>query len=441
MLKRRKETVCGKDYVCLKDYHQGNCSYTKGYTYHCGRNGYLIDDNQISWSVSCKWFAEYMREKKEYMEEKEIEKREYVSGKFLECIADNNYGLKKGEKYWLEYLGEDTYIGRSDNALNKKFHITPKELYTILIPETQGKDTDNAPMAYGKLIDDRLNEAAKRYFSEGQDSYSLADVFYAGVMAGKEAQILSEKNKGQEGYMDVADSIDKSEETGKNKESICHDDFKLLYKIGDKVIVKYPKGNTGFLDNKTCTINNVDGTGYILEYNNGLLAQLPFTYQSLWEYVPKFNVGDWVVLSNSKIDTPFKIVKNDGKNYIFESINGETCSLSIRFADENLRLWSIKDAKNGDILYFDDDTIAIFKDLYNSSSFHSYCHIEDGKFSFAEGNPAKIISKGYKRILNTELERTVKDMFKISGERSIVVKYSDDCITLNGVSYKKLFER
>ena len=64
-----------------------------------------------------------------------------------------------------------------------------------------------------------------------------------------------------------------------------------------------------------------------------------------------------------------------------------------------------------------------------------------GCFSFAEGNPAKIISKGYKRILNTELERTVKDMFKISGERSIVVKYSDDCITLNGVSYKKLFER
>lgn len=56
------------------------------------------------------------------------------------------------------------------------------------------------------------------------------------------------------------------------------------------------------------------------------------------------------------------------------------------------------------------------------------------------GNPAKIISKGYKRILNTKLERTVKDMFKNSGERSIIVKYSEDSITLDGVSYNKLFE-
>ena len=47
--------------------------------------------------------------------------------------------------------------------------------------------------------------------------------------------------------------------------------------------------------------------------------------------------------------------------------------------------WTINDAKDGDVLAFDDDdTIVIFKDLYNKTTFHSYCHIEDGVFSISE---------------------------------------------------------
>ena len=47
-------------------------------------------------------------------------------------------------------------------------------------------------------------------------------------------------------------------------------------------------------------------------------------------------------------------------------------------------LWTIKDAKDGDVLYFSDDTIVLFKDLYNSSTFHSYCYIEDGVFDISK---------------------------------------------------------
>ena len=43
----------------------------------------------------------------------------------------------------------------------------------------------------------------------------------------------------------------------------------------------------------------------------------------------------------------------------------------------------MKDAKDGDVLAFDNDNIVIFKDLYNYTSFHSYCHIEDGIFDFS----------------------------------------------------------
>lgn len=53
-------TICGKDYKCKKDYKVGNCQYIKDATYHCGRDGYLTDQNGVSWSCTPEWFNEYI---------------------------------------------------------------------------------------------------------------------------------------------------------------------------------------------------------------------------------------------------------------------------------------------------------------------------------------------------------------------------------------------
>lgn len=68
-------------------------------------------------------------EKQVSNEAAEKEKSVYVFGQFLYCKGSFNE-FKEGESYWLEYIGNDTYIGRSDNILNQKFHITPRQLYT-----------------------------------------------------------------------------------------------------------------------------------------------------------------------------------------------------------------------------------------------------------------------------------------------------------------------
>ena len=60
--KEMATTVCGKDYKCIKDYKIGNCSYTKGKVYHSMRDGYLNDDNGISWSCGEGWFKDYIKE-------------------------------------------------------------------------------------------------------------------------------------------------------------------------------------------------------------------------------------------------------------------------------------------------------------------------------------------------------------------------------------------
>lgn len=95
---------------------------------------------------------------------------------------------------------------------------------------------------------------------------------------------------------------------------------------------------------------------------------------------PKFNIGDWVIrnIKNEKrigtvteILPEHYIINFDGWREQIPIINGDCI---------DIRLWTLQDAKPGDVLAFDDNNIVMFKDLYNATTFHSYCHIEDGLF-------------------------------------------------------------
>ena len=50
--------------------------------------------------------------------------------------------FKEFESYWLEYVGDDTYIGRSDNILNQRLHITPQQLFTLFTHQHCTKDNE-----------------------------------------------------------------------------------------------------------------------------------------------------------------------------------------------------------------------------------------------------------------------------------------------------------
>lgn len=92
---------------------------------------------------------------------------------------------------------------------------------------------------------------------------------------------------------------------------------------------------------------------------------------------PKFKVGDWI--TDSDINT-FQITKIDNWWYYADD-DDKACFDVIH---DYYHLWTLQDAKEGDILAFDDNTIVIFKDLYNATSFHSYCYIEDGLFGVSK---------------------------------------------------------
>ena len=118
---------------------------------------------------------------------------------------------------------------------------------------------------------------------------------------------------------------------------------------------------------------------------------------------PKFKVGDWITDGNITIQI------EDVRNNCYTYSNGVL--YSTRTADKVYHLWSIADAQDGDVLYFNDNTIVVFKDLYNSTTFHSYCHIEDGVFDISKDEmPDWWEGKGFKPATKEQRDLLFKKM-------------------------------
>lgn len=80
---------------------------------------------------------------------------------------------------------------------------------------------------------------------------------------------------------------------------------------------------------------------------------------------PKFKVGDWLVYCNDDVDLITGIEENG------YCINNSGYIPFICASD--IRLWTIQDAKGGDVLAWDDSKcIALFKNIYDEDSFNSY---------------------------------------------------------------------
>lgn len=80
---------------------------------------------------------------------------------------------------------------------------------------------------------------------------------------------------------------------------------------------------------------------------------------------PNFKVGDWIVYCNDDVDL---ITGIEEKGYCIN--NGGYIPF---ICASDIRLWTIQDAKDGDVLAWDDSKcISLFKNIYDEDSFNSY---------------------------------------------------------------------
>lgn len=82
---------------------------------------------------------------------------------------------------------------------------------------------------------------------------------------------------------------------------------------------------------------------------------------------PRFKVGDWII---SHYNHVAYIKSIDEKNYSLSCNDGNSERLSIDYVNRNWRLWTIQDAKDGDVLYAKGTKDSYFRDyIFNFSSF------------------------------------------------------------------------
>ena len=92
---------------------------------------------------------------------------------------------------------------------------------------------------------------------------------------------------------------------------------------------------------------------------------------------PKFKVGDWCI--DDEDGTIFQIVKVLDNTYAYKTSEGKAYSCTHYSLENDARLWTIQDAKPGDVLQLGNVT-AIFKDYLGNEHCKCYCSLCEGKF-------------------------------------------------------------
>jgi hypothetical protein len=108
---------------------------------------------------------------------------------------------------------------------------------------------------------------------------------------------------------------------------------------------------------------------------------------------PKFKVGDWIVSKTSNlVYCVDSILFPQSKCYCL-SYNGGT--VLVNFSDEqNYRLWTIQDAKDGDTLVASDGSLFMFAKLKNNSAYYHISLCKNGSMEISDGNHSWETAKG-----------------------------------------------
>ena len=98
---------------------------------------------------------------------------------------------------------------------------------------------------------------------------------------------------------------------------------------------------------------------------------------------PKFKVGDWCI--DNEDGTIFQIVKVLDNTYTYKTNEGKEYSCTHYSLENDARIWTIQDAKDGDVLVASDGSIFLFKCTIDCACKHYAALTTDGTVKFNEG--------------------------------------------------------
>lgn len=167
-------------------------------------------------------------------------------------------------------------------------------------------------------------------------------------------------------------------------------DMKLYSPLFGEVKFKYINGSKfGIVveDSEECS-RSFDKYGrYFTIYNNAECLLFPAKGQSWEEWkvnTCKFKVLDWIVRNNGSSDVPVQIYGLKKDRYLVTNMLGSKGELMINKQDK-WRIWTIKDAKDGDVLVSGiDNPFIYYKPYYDDGHAYYYVGIDGrGNLSIA----------------------------------------------------------
>lgn len=173
------------------------------------------------------------------------------------------------------------------------------------------------------------------------------------------------------------------------------------FKVGDNISKKHNSDINKF---GIFTITSITDNKYW--YNDSVICD--FSDQDLWEFVefPKFKKGDWVFHNTAEFIYMIQTVGRDGYGVI--SRDGKK-SVVYYSAEINYRLWTIQDAKDGDVLACENGWTCIFKTLVNDETFSSYCFMDSTKWFCETGSKCHTLKEKFVKAYNCKIYPATKE--------------------------------
>lgn len=261
---------------------------------------------------------------------------------------------------------------------------------------------------YGKPIDDEAKEMIAWLKEQGEKDKLIQElgeykVKYTQEVLGKHLNDISHKDdeslekqgeqksqrmisaEAKEALFDFKGGIQQEDSVPKTESGFL---FKVKYDgkeynvrdiVGDARLDLYDESNPErfiYIDLDDCEIIR---SGYGIKENGSQYPTKSATFseqESNDEIESKFYVGDWVVRKDGKNFANGRkfaqITTIDKEKYWFDS--------GTWLEKEEIRLWTIQDAKDGDVLQLGNVT-AIFKKFIGNKKCYCYCSVWEGKFN------------------------------------------------------------
>ena len=99
---------------------------------------------------------------------------------------------------------------------------------------------------------------------------------------------------------------------------------------------------------------------------------------------PKFKVGDWCI--DNEDGTIFQIVKVLDNTYKYRTNEGKEYSCTHYSLELDARLWTIQDAKDGDVLVDSLGNVCIYQEPSTKLMYHSHCYGNHKDFMYMGGS-------------------------------------------------------